>query len=73
MMKPFFTDARLETFPLNIWYILLAVVVAIVVLFLFNYALTEEMIACGNCQRAEKETVPCYLCDKKVSKVKEQD
>ena len=68
-----FSDEELETFPLNIWYVLLAAVISISLLFLLNFVLSQEMISC-HCSktdewRVEKESnVHCYLCDKKVSK-----
>ena len=62
------------------WYLLLAVVISLVLIFLLNFALDNEIIKCnedGSClinksacirQPIEKEeTEVCYLCDKKVS------
>lgn len=60
---------RLETFPLNVWYMGLAVVIAVIVLFLINLVLSKDLFAC-NCDCGglkEKDTIPCYLCDKRVS------
>ena len=69
-------DSDLETFSLNIWYILLAVVISMTLLFLLNLALNKGLMVncptfhCGECQPIEKtETIPCYLCDKNVNKV----
>ena len=68
-------DSDLETFSLNIWYILLAVVISMSLLFLLNLALNKGMMMtckfhCGDCEPMEKtETIPCYLCDKNVNKV----
>ena len=81
ILKWFFTfsDSDLETFSLNIWYIILAVVISMSFLFVLNFALTKGMVTCqchcGGCDECQtitiekSETIPCYLCDKNVNKV----
>ena len=74
-----FSDSDLETFSLNIWYIILAVVISMSFLFVLNFALTKGMVTCqchcGGCDECQtitiekSETIPCYLCDKNVNKV----
>ncbi len=73
------SDDRLKTFSLNIWYLLLVAALAMILLFLLNFALSRELISCTKCTKCHecgektttrKETVSCYLCDKKVSKVR---
>lgn len=71
-----FLDAELETFSLNIWYIVLGGVISVSFLFLLNLVLSQGVrITWFQCQcqsrqeTRKKEGVTCYLCDKKVSKV----
>ena len=66
----FFSEAKLDTFNLNIWYIILAVIICMSFLFLLNLGLNKGVITCQCGQNVEKvDTISCYLCDKNVNKV----
>ena len=75
LIEKLFSDERLETFPINIWYLLLAVIISSIFIFLLNFALTNEMINC-DCQPwnldpiINRDAEMCYVCDKNVSKVR---
>ena len=69
------SEVHLETFRLNTWYLVLAVIICLGLLFLLNFALTNELLTCDckslelNTKKDSKDCINCYLCDKSVSMV----
>ena len=70
------SEIHLETFRLNLYWLVLVVIFCLGLIFLLNFALTNnELLTCDckslelNTKKDSKDCVNCYLCDKPVSMV----